>query len=91
MLVLPDPPRAVTDLGGPKWLATQRRNGHGSHIAVRVPGAPGATARFHWINWDNNQLLHSALDHQTTKEYEKTYYARQIGKLPDDAANKTAA
>lgn len=46
---------------------------------------------FEWVDWYNNARLHSALDDQTPEEYEQTYYARQIGSLPDDAANKTAA
>ncbi|MGA7203034.1 MAG: IS3 family transposase [Specibacter sp.] len=46
---------------------------------------------FEWVDWYNNGRLHSALEHQTPEEYEQTYYARQIGSLPDDAANKMAA
>jgi transposase InsO family protein len=46
---------------------------------------------FEWVTWYNNDRLHSALDHQTPGEYEQAYYDLQIGSLPDDAANKTAA
>ncbi|WP_426977263.1 integrase core domain-containing protein [Pseudarthrobacter sp. O4] len=43
---------------------------------------------FEWVHSYNNQRLHSALDHQTPEEFEQAYYAREIGSLPDDAANK---
>jgi transposase InsO family protein len=46
---------------------------------------------FEWVHWYNNQRLHSSLGHQTPEEFEQAYYAREIGSLPDDAANKQAA
>jgi putative transposase len=46
---------------------------------------------FEWVHWYNNERLHSALGHQTPEEFEQAYYAREIGSLPDDAANKQAA
>lgn len=46
---------------------------------------------FEWVNWYNNDRLHSALEHQTPEEYEQSYYDLQIGSLLDDAAHKTAA
>jgi len=42
---------------------------------------------FEWVHWYNNQCLHSFLGHQTPEEFEQAYYAREIGSLPDDAAN----
>ena len=46
---------------------------------------------FEWVHWSNNTRLHFALGHQTPDEFEHAYYAREIGPLPDDAANKQAA
>lgn len=51
----------------------------------------GVEIVFEWVSWYNNERLHSALGHQTPEEFEQTYYALQIGSLPDDAANKPAA
>ena len=46
---------------------------------------------FDWVNWYNNDRLHSYLGNIPTEEYEQNYYARLIGSSPGDAANKTAA
>jgi hypothetical protein len=46
---------------------------------------------FEWVHWYNTQRLPSTLGHQTPEEFEQAYYAREIGSLPDDAANKQAA
>lgn len=47
-----------------------------------------------WVDWYNNDRLHATLDHQPPEEYEQTeyaraIYAREMGWLPDEAANKT--
>ena len=44
-----------------------------------------------WVNWYNNDRLHSALGNIPPEEYERTYYAQDHGPSTGDAANKTAA
>jgi putative transposase len=46
---------------------------------------------FDWVNWYNNDRLHSYLDYQSPERYEQNYYASNIGAPTGDAANKTAA
>ena len=46
---------------------------------------------FDWVDWYNNDRLHSALGNIPPEEYEQSYYARTIGPSTDDAADKTAA
>ena len=46
---------------------------------------------FEWVHWFDNQRLHSDLDDKKLEEFEQAYYARELGSLPDDAANKQAA
>ena len=46
---------------------------------------------FDWVDWYNNQRLHSALGYMPPAEYETNYYALANGPLNDEAANKTAA
>ena len=46
---------------------------------------------FNWLDWYNNQRLHSALGYMPPAEYETNYYAVTNGPLNDEAANKTAA
>ena len=44
-----------------------------------------------WVQWYNNDRLHSALGNIPPEEYERTYYAQDHGPSTGDAANKTAA
>jgi len=44
-----------------------------------------------YIDWYNNQRLHSLLDNATPEEYEQIYYAQQTGSPSGDAANKKTA
>lgn len=46
---------------------------------------------FAWVDWYNNDRLHSTLGNVPPEEYEQNYYARPIGPSTDDAADKTAA
>jgi len=46
---------------------------------------------FDWVNWYNNERLHSFLGNIPPEEYERNYYAQNIGAPTGDAANKTAA
>jgi transposase InsO family protein len=46
---------------------------------------------FDWVNWYNNDRLHSFLGNIPPEEHERNYYARNIGAPTGDAANKTAA
>ncbi|MEA9985981.1 integrase core domain-containing protein [Subtercola sp. RTI3] len=46
---------------------------------------------FDWVNWYNNDRLHSYLDYQSPEHYEQKYYASNIGAPTGNAANKTAA
>ena len=46
---------------------------------------------FDWVTWYNNDRLHSFLGNIPPEEYERNYYARNIGPSNGDAANKTAA
>ena len=49
------------------------------------------TLTFEWVDWYNNRRLHSTLGNMPPEEYERNYYAQNIGPLNDEAANKTAA
>ncbi len=44
---------------------------------------------FDWVNWFNNDRLHSYFGNIPPEEHEQNYYARLIGTSPGDAANKT--
>ncbi len=46
---------------------------------------------FDWVNWYNNERLHSFLGDVPPEEFETNYYAGKTGPSADDAANKTAA
>jgi len=46
---------------------------------------------FDWVNWYNNERLHSFLGNIPPEEYERNYYAQNIGAPTGDAANKPAA
>ena len=46
---------------------------------------------FDWVDWYNNDRLHSALGNIPPEEYEQNYYAETNGPSTGDAANKTAA
>jgi putative transposase len=46
---------------------------------------------FDWVTWYNNDRLHSYLGNIPPEEYERNYYAQNIGPSNGDAANKTAA
>ena len=46
---------------------------------------------FDWVSWYNNERLHSFLGNIPPEEYERNYYAQNIGASTGDAANKTAA
>ena len=46
---------------------------------------------FDWVSWYNNERLHSFLGNIPPEEYERNYYAQNIGAPTGDAANKTAA
>lgn len=46
---------------------------------------------FDWVDWYNNQRLHSYLGNIPPEEYEATYYAENTAPSTGDAANKTAA
>ena len=46
---------------------------------------------FDWVNWYNNDRLHSFLGNVPPEEYERNYYARNIGPSTGEAANKPAA
>jgi putative transposase len=43
------------------------------------------------VNWYNNDRLHSYIGNIPPEEYERDYYARNIGPSTGAAANKTAA
>ncbi|MEF9874957.1 MAG: transposase [Glutamicibacter sp.] len=45
---------------------------------------------FDGVHWCNNARLHSSLGHQNPEEFERTYYDKNSGLLPDAAAHKTA-
>jgi putative transposase len=49
------------------------------------------TITMHYVDWYNNQRLHSLLEHCTPEEYEQTYYAQPTGPPSGDAANKKTA
>ncbi|MFG1798047.1 integrase core domain-containing protein, partial [Nocardia sp. NPDC049149] len=38
-----------------------------------------------WIDWYNNQRLHSLLDHTTPEEYEAAYYSQQPTPQPESS------
>jgi putative transposase len=46
---------------------------------------------FDWVSWYNNERLHSFLGNIPPEEYERNYYAQNIGASTGDAANKRAA
>lgn len=46
---------------------------------------------FDWVDWYNNERLHSSLGNIPPEEFEQSYYAENIGPSTGDAANKTAA
>lgn len=46
---------------------------------------------FDWVNWYNNERLHSFLGDVPPEEFEANYYAGKTGPSADEAANKTAA
>lgn len=46
---------------------------------------------FDWVDWYNNDRLHSALGNVPPEEYEQNYYAEINSTSTGDAANKTAA
>lgn len=46
---------------------------------------------FDWVDWYNNDRLHSALGNVPPEECEQNYYAEINGPSTGDAANKTAA
>jgi putative transposase len=46
---------------------------------------------FDWVNWYYNDRLHSYVGNIPPEEYERDYYARNIGPSTGAAANKTAA
>lgn len=49
------------------------------------------TVTFEWVDWYNTDRLHSTLGNMPPEEYERNYYAQNIGPSTDEAANKTAA
>lgn len=44
-----------------------------------------------YVDWYNNQRLHSLLDNSTPEEFEQAYYAHQTGSPTGDAANEKTA
>ena len=46
---------------------------------------------FDWVNWYNNERPRGFLGNIPPEEYERNYYAQNIGAPTDDAANETAA
>ncbi|TAM68666.1 MAG: hypothetical protein EPN48_11130 [Microbacteriaceae bacterium] len=44
-----------------------------------------------WVDWYNNERLHSALGNIPPEEYEQTHYAQHRGPSTGGDANKTAA
>jgi len=46
---------------------------------------------FDWVTWYNNDRLHSFLGNIPPEEYERNYYAQNIGASTGGAANKMAA
>jgi putative transposase len=44
-----------------------------------------------YLDWYNNDRLHSLLDHTTPEEFEQSYYAHQTGSPTGDTANEKTA
>jgi transposase InsO family protein len=44
-----------------------------------------------YVDWYNNDRLHSLLDLATREEFEHAYYAHDTGSPSGDAANKKSA
>jgi transposase InsO family protein len=49
------------------------------------------TITINYVDWYNNQRLHSLLDNTTPDEHEQAYYASSTGPPSGDAANKKPA
>lgn len=49
------------------------------------------TVTFAWVDWYNNDRLHSTLGHVPPVEYEAAYYAQHEAPSTGEAANNTAA